>query len=319
MNAGLSLLLSRAAVCYSAALPKDLNGNILNAMQTTPRSRLPTTVKTTANPISTYIDDNEDDSSDDTTDDGSGDESYFSFSGCGKCQIFGLNPSPPQITTSQMILGQILIVGTGENGPDGGEQRRPPMTRTTMWSLQQSIHHLVTTMAYRPRVTWWSKRDAAPQSDDEFDFTSFDNEVEEPEEVDILEMEETDSKKRNALPQTKFSVTLDIDYPIETFDEGSYVPTRAPSRTTDGGPFGSYGSWFPIATTSRKYLFVSTTYKSPVATTTRRYPGVTTTRTYPGITTSHGVEVPVEVPGYTDYFQGGRQRSRLAGLWFRRA
>lgn len=141
--------------------------------------------------------------------------------------------------------------------------------------------HRHTTMAYRPRVTWWSKRDAAPQSDDEFDFMSFDTEIEEPEAVDILEMEETGSKKRNALPRTKFSITLDIDYPIETFDEGSYVPTRAPSRTTDGGPFGSYGSWFPIATTSRKYPFASTTYKSPVATTTRRYSGVTTTRKYP--------------------------------------
>jgi len=156
--------------------------------------------------------------------------------------------------------------------------------------------HRHTTMACHPCVTWWSKRDAAPLSDDEFDFTSFDTEVEEPEEVDILEMEETDSKKRNALPQTKFSVTLDIDYPIETFDGGSYVPTRAPSRTTDGGPFGSYGSWFPIATASRKYPFASTTYKSPVATTTRRYPGVTTTRTYPGITTSHGYPIATASP-----------------------
>jgi hypothetical protein len=100
-------------------------------------------------------------------------------------------------------------------------------------------------------------------------------------------MEETDSKKRNALPQTKFSVTLDIDYPIETFDEESYVPTRAPLRTTDGSPFGSYGSWYPIATTSRKYPFASTTHKSPVATTTHRYPRVTATRKYLGITTSH--------------------------------
>jgi hypothetical protein len=54
---------------------------------------------TTAKPISTYIDDNGDDSGDDTTDvgdtrtdHGSGDDSHFGFGGCGKRQIFGLNP-----------------------------------------------------------------------------------------------------------------------------------------------------------------------------------------------------------------------------------
>ena len=104
-----------------ASATRKGTGPIITAYKTLTTAR--TTVKTTANPISTYIDDNEDDSGDDTTDDGSGDESYFNFSGCGKCQIFGLNPSPPQITTSQMILGQILIVETGENGPDGGKQR----------------------------------------------------------------------------------------------------------------------------------------------------------------------------------------------------
>jgi hypothetical protein len=90
-----------------------------------------------------------------------------------------------------MILSQLLMVETGENGPDGDKQRRPPMTGgdVVTTTVHTSSRHRHTTMAYPP----WSKRDAAPQSDDEFDFTSFDTEIEESEEVNILEMEETDN------------------------------------------------------------------------------------------------------------------------------
>lgn len=82
------------------------------------------------------------------------------------------------------------------------------MTSTDDWgddvvtiTVHTSSRYRHTTTACPPRMTWWSKRDAAPQSDDEFDFTSFGTEIEEPEEVDILEMEETDA--RNGTPFRK--------------------------------------------------------------------------------------------------------------------
>jgi hypothetical protein len=273
-----------------ATTTRKASGPTITAYKTLTTAR--TTVKMTAKPISTYIDDNGDDSGDgsgnDTDDDvdtstdgGSRDDSYFGFGGCDQRQIFGLNPlttidyynpDDPQPTSYGGDWGEWS--GWGEATTTTDDWGDDIVTTT----VHTSSRHRHTTMAYPPRVTWWSKPDAAPQSDDEFDFTSFDTEIEEPEEVDILKIGETDNKKWNALLQTKFSVTLDLDYPIKPFDGESYIPTGAPSKTTDGGPFGPYGSWYPIATTSRKYPFASTTYKSPVATTTHRYPGITATR-----------------------------------------
>jgi hypothetical protein len=170
------------------------------------------------------------------TDYGSRGDSYFGFGGCGKCQIFRLNlftttdyytPDDPQPTSCGGDWGEWSGWGvTMTSTDDWGDN----MVTTT---VHTSSHYRHTTTAYPTRMTRWSKRDVAPQSDDEFDFTSFGSEIGEPEEVDILEMEETDNKKWNAVPQTKFSVTLDIDYPIETFDKECYVPTDVEDPNDD--------------------------------------------------------------------------------------
>jgi len=104
---------------------------------------------------------------------------------------------------------------------------------------------------WTPRQTEWAKREAAPQTDD-FEIgdssseETFGGDTEQPEVIETPDVEETDNKKRS--PQVFFTVTDDLNYPIETETE-TYRPasTRRPSRTTTDR-YGPYGSWYLTAT-----------------------------------------------------------------------
>ncbi|KAE9371839.1 hypothetical protein N431DRAFT_441798 [Stipitochalara longipes BDJ] len=342
MKTGLFLLPSLAAVCYSAALPKEDNGNVLKrdsddytltvfvtasppkatavksvtqqnqggvyvtitktlttkpvTIKKTTSKKATTTVRygntpvvtvyrtvTTAKPVTVYIttddgddnsDDNGDDNGDDSGDDGSGNNNGNRKRQNRKRQVWldpftttdYYTPDTPQPTGGDW--GDWSGWGAASTTTDYEDDE--PVRTTTVWETPRRHH---TTTVWTPRQTFWAKREAVPQTDEfEIGDTSseqtYGGEIEQPAEIETLDVEETDNKKRNPSPQILFTVTDDLNYPIET---STYHPvsTRRPSWTTDRDPietetyrpfstrrpsrtttdrFGPYGSWYLTAT-----------------------------------------------------------------------
>ncbi|KAN0096815.1 hypothetical protein V8E51_015620 [Hyaloscypha variabilis] len=302
MKTGLFLLPSLAAVCYSAALPIEDNGDVLKRdsddytltvfvtaapkattvvksiteqqnqggtyltitktvtehsgtvkKTTSSKKKVTTTVKngnapvtvyktiTTAEPVTVYIttddgndnSDNPDDSSDDSGDD-SGDD-VLVLNGNRKRQNYKRQVwLDPFTTTDYYTPDEPQPTAAASTTADYEDDE--PVRTTTVWGKPHRHH---TTTIWTPRQTDWSKREAAPQTDD---FDLGDSSTEDT----FIPIEGRDNKKREPSPQVVFTVTDDLNYPIET---ETYHPasTKKPSRTTTDR-FGPYGSWYLTAT-----------------------------------------------------------------------